>query len=563
MVKNINSIKWLSSLAKVMPGVNPMEEVLQGKPSFFTNEVYSFQCAYYVDGRENDMVKVKAGGSLKNFTKIRQVCLMPARFAGRKGCDENYISFEPGLYPDLLRDLEEGQVRLYSGQWQALYITIDLRNIEEDKLPLGEQDFHLTFYDKEQVEEIDRGVVSDKLSLLVRSQKLPEQKLYHTEWFHVDCLADYYKVEPWSEEHWEVLEHYISHYAEMGMNTILVPTFTPALDTAVNHERTTVQLMEVTYENGSYTFGFDRLYRFIHLCRQHRILNFEIAHLFTQWGAKAAPKVMGVKDGTLQKLFGWETDSKSLGYLTFLEQYLTALTRKLDDWDLRRKVFFHLSDEPEEKDRENYSYLKEKISPFLSGYPILDAVSLYSFYEQGMVEKPVPGINHLDLFLENKVPHLWTYYCSAQEKNVTNRFFSMPSARNRVLGILLYYHGIEGFLHWGYNFYNTQYSLQQINPYEVTDAGGAFPSGDSFLVYPGANRYPEDSLRMMALMEAMQDIRALELLESLSSREEVLEILREWAGGKLTMVEYPHSSTLLLELREKINERIIRRIDRF
>lgn len=558
MVKNINSITWLSSLAKVMPGVNPKEEVLQGKPSFFTNEVYSFQCAYYVDGRANDMVKVEAGGSLKAFANIRQVCLMPARFAGRKDSDENYISFEPGLYPDLLRDLEDGQVRLYSGQWQALFITIDLRNIEDDKLPLGDQDFHLTFYDKEHTEEVVMGVSSDKLSLFVRSPKLPEQKLYHTEWFHTDCLADYYKVEPWSEEHWKVLEHFISHYAGMGMNTILVPTFTPALDTAVNHERTTVQLMEVSYENGSYTFGFDRLYRFIHLCRQQGIQYFEIAHLFTQWGAKAAPKVMGWKDGVLQKLFGWETDSKSSEYLTFLEQYLTALTKKLDDWDLKGKVYFHLSDEPEEEDRENYSYLKEKISQFLSGYPILDAVSQYSFYEQGMVEKPVPGINHLDLFLENKVPHLWTYYCSAQGKDVTNRFFSMPSARNRVLGILLYYHGIEGFLHWGYNFYNTQYSLQQINPYEVTDAGGAFPAGDSFLVYPGANGYPEDSLRMMALMEAMQDIRALELLESLSSREEVLEILTAWAGGKLTMVEYPHSSTLLLKLREEINERIDR-----
>ena len=51
--------------------------------------------------------------------------------------------------------------------------------------------------------------------------------------------------------------------ADHGMNMILTPIFTPALDTAVGSERTTVQLLDV-YKNGeSYTFGFDRLIRWL------------------------------------------------------------------------------------------------------------------------------------------------------------------------------------------------------------------------------------------------------------------------------------------------------------
>ena len=62
--------------------------------------------------------------------------------------------------------------------------------------------------------------------------------------------------------------------------------------------------------------------------------------------------------------------------------------------------------------------------------------------------------------------------------------------------------------HWGYNFYNGVDSLCKIDPYRVTDACGAYPSGDPFIVYPGEGGYPEESIRMMALEEAMNDVRA-------------------------------------------------------
>ena len=31
-------------------------------------------------------------------------------------------------------------------------------------------------------------------------------------------------------------------------------------------------------------------------------------------------------------------------------------------------------------------------------------------------------------------------------------------------GVLMYLHGIKGFLHWGFNFYNSQYSISHIDP---------------------------------------------------------------------------------------------------
>ena len=38
-----------------------------------------------------------------------------------------------------------------------------------------------------------------------------------------------------------------------GINMILIPVLTPPLDTAEGGERTTVQLVDITYENGKFT----------------------------------------------------------------------------------------------------------------------------------------------------------------------------------------------------------------------------------------------------------------------------------------------------------------------
>ena len=472
---------------------------------------------------------------------------MPVRYAGKERHGGEYLRKAPGLFPDLLKDIKDGKLRLTSGYWQALHFTIDLRNAGKTKLNFGKNNLIVTI-------KTEGNEYKKEIELEVLRGELPRLSIYHTEWFHADCLADYYGVESLSERHWEIMANFIRHYGKSGMNTILVPTFTPPLDTEVGGERTTVQLVEVHKNGSSYSFIFDKVKRFIDICLESGIEYFEMAHLFTQWGANAAPKVMAYTEGELKKIFGWETDSEGEEYMDFLSFYLTALIKKLDEWGLNGKVFFHLSDEPDENCIEKYSRLRKRIAPFLGEYPILDAVSRYSFVERGIVDRPVPGNNHLEPFLENKVKGLWTYYCCAQGDKVPNRFMSMPSVRNRIMGVLIYYFDIKGFLHWGYNFYNSQYSIEHINPYAVTDAGGAFQAGDAFLVYPGRDGKPEDSLRMMALNEGFQDYRALVKYEEKVGRAEVIALIERLYGGKLSMENYPTSYKYIEDLRKTINQ---------
>jgi len=134
---------------------------------------------------------------------------------------------------------------------------------------------------------------------------------------------------------------------------------------------------------------------------------------------------------------------------------------------------------------------------------------------------------------------------------------AMPSYRNRIIGCQFYKYGIKGFLHWGYNFYYTQHSKKYINPFLTTDAGGAFPSGDAFSVYPDKNG-PIPSIRLKVFNEALQDLRAFELLEQYIDKKDILEMID--SPMKITFSEYPNSSEYIIDLRNKINNAIKNRV---
>ena len=184
----------------------------------------------------------------------------------------------------------------------------------------------------------------------------------------------------------------------------------------------------------------------------------------------------------------------------------------------------------------------------------MDALSDFEFYKTGAVSTPIPANTAIEPFIEANVPDLWVYYCCGQMVDVSNQFISMPSARNRVIAAQMYKYNIYGFLQWGYNFYYSQLSQYPINPYVINDSESAFSAGDPFKVYPAPNGKPLDSIRYVVFAEAMQDLRAMQLLESLTSRENVMAIIEE--NSEITFSKFPHCPCYILSVREKINRAV-------
>jgi len=361
-------------------------------------------------------------------------------------------------------------------------------------------------------------------------------------------------VEIYSKEHWALLDKYMRMAAEHGMNMILTPVFTPALDTEIGKERPCTQLVEITKNDAGYHFDFARLARWVETAKDCGISKFEISHFFTQWGAKCAPNIYVTENGERKLKFGWHTAATDPEYAALLHALLPQLLTFFEEVGVEKSdLMFHISDEPSEEHKADYLKAKAVVEPYLPGCILRDALSSYDYYTEGLVKHPVVATNHITPFIENDVPDLWAYTCCGQCVDVGNRFLAMPSNRNRILGVQMWKYHITGFLHWGYNFWNSQLSKAVIDPFKVTDAGGAFPGGDGFSVYPGENG-PPPSLRQKVFAMALYDMRALSLAEEKLGRESVLKLLGD--GESMTFANYPRTSSYLPDLRERVNEAI-------
>lgn len=491
--------------------------------------------------------------------KLYAVELVASDFAAYDGFDDDFLSKEPGLYPDLLRPLQSKYIRLIPHQYRSIWISFDLT---EYTAP-GDYDICVQvkapaqrFTNRGSLEQINDGADTYNISfkLSVEDSILPPLKLIHTEWFHVDCLASWYKLEPFSERHWHIIENYLHDLSQrQEVNAILTPVFTPPTDTAPGHYRPAVQLVDVYIENGGYFFNFDKLRRWLTLCKNYGILYIEVPQFFTQWGAHATPQIIGRIDGQEKRIFGWDVPAGSEEYRRFLAHLLPPLREEFRSFGYDDgHVIYHISDEPGPEQLDAFDTAKEQVQELLKGSPIIDSYSAMPssgdefYWPEISTDKSQP-------LLDNGVKNICVFYCCQQGRLSPNRFFGMSSCRNRIMGVLLYLQGYRGFLHWGYNFWYSAYSYKLIDPFRVTHADYGFPSGDAYLVYPGDDGYPLGSIRSEVQYEAFTDLRALGLLESLAGREYVENLIYSACPVKpMNMSQYPNSSAYLLELRERI-----------
>ena len=110
---------------------------------------------------------------------------------------------------------------------------------------------------------------------------------------------------------------------------------------------------------------------------------------------------------------------------------------------------------------------------------------------------------------------------------------------------------ITGFLHWGYNHYYTRLSKELIDAYAKNDLEN-FPSGDSYIVYPGENG-PLYSVRSQNFYDALQDMRALWTLAEYIGKEEAVKLIEEEAREERSFSNYPRKEEFILSLRKKVN----------
>ena len=553
------NVSFCNSLVKVFP----QTEVSENEENKFTalkNEPFSFQLLYKWSDPQSSSVpfyfNLEADIPINAYTSEYVQVL-----GDKANCDEKYDSY---LFADMLVPkkyncpvvdrgstfghlfFEEGEtnyLRASARATKSIWLAV---NEDGEDIPAGEYNLKFSFYKRANNEFI----CEKNVSIQIIDAKLPEQELIYTNWFHCDSLSDFYNVEMFSDRFFEIFEDFVRAAAKNGMNMLLVPAFTPPLDTYMGCERKTAQLVGIHLEKGKYTFDFSLLKKYIDIAKKCGIKYFEHNHLFSQWGAEACPKIMAEENNEMKRIFGWDTPSTGAEYAEFLKQYLTELRKFLIAEDLSGKVLFHISDEPELEHLETYKKAKAIIGDFIDGFMQGDALSDYSFYENNLVQTPIVVVSNIDKFI-GKCDNLWCYYVGGHQENFSNRLILNSLERNRMIGIQMYYNNVKGFLQWGYNYYYDTMTNGLFDPKVKPEGCGDLP-GTSFFVYPAQNGTAYQSIRQKVFHEAIIDMRALKLFEELFGRDKTNELI-EKHFGVVSFKTRAGSPEKIIDFRNEVN----------
>ncbi len=519
-------------------------------------ERYSYQIL--VKCPEQRKLKVAVNSPLADYVKVYRnmpvFCDLPVPI-GRdiNESDEDYLVREQCNIPDALIPLSDTNGFMAVNTSDSLvWVRVD---VPKDFKP-GRYDIEVSFSVEIAWPEVEFPFTAvSKVTLEVLPEVLPENELRMTQWFHTDCIASVHGAEIFSERHWDLIDKYMAAAYDIGINMLLTPIHTPPLDTAVGSKRPVVQLVDIEKCGEKYVFDFAKLGRWIQLCKKNNIKYLEMAHLFTQWGAKCSPNILVTENGKTDFMFGWQTAADSVEYREFLKQYVPAVIEFVTSCGYGDKMYFHISDEPVKKHLEVFMKNVELVRSLTGDCKIFDALSDIEFFKNGAIKIPVCASDHIGPFLDEAIDERWVYYCCGEGKKVSNRFMSMSGYRNRIMGIQMYKFGISGFLQWGFNFYFSGFSRYTINPYLTSSADLAFQSGDPFTVYPAPDG-AYHSARGMVFYEALQDIALCKLLENKLGKEAVVKIIDETAGFDVRFDDYPKDDGYLFKLREKLIEKL-------
>lgn len=499
-------------------------------------ERVSLQLLYTYDRDQENrafaVYRAELCGDLAEYASMREVKSVAVHKPVGIKHDDNYLRTTPGIYPDLLYPLPEGNYfaageNILNTHWIDIQIPADYAG------PLTDLTITVKIYRN------DQYITESTATLEIINAVLPDQKLIYTQWYSDQSVVNYYGVKVNSKRHYEIMENYLSLAAKNGMNMVMLPVF---------------RLADIKKSNSTYRFSFAKLGRFIEMCNRIGIRYLEIPHLFTSGDVAGAASIPYTEDGVQKTFEGTSsTDPEYLAFLrAFLKSFLTYMKKRGDD----ERCYFHIADEPSTKYIETFRTVKNAVADLLEGYHVIDAIFDIEFWEQGLVTTPVPITDHIDPFLEAGIDNLWTYYCTGPQTRYSNRFVAQKGACTRSIGMQLYKYGLKGFLHWALNYYYGGDTPGMVNPYVEMSGKNWVPAGDTFTLYPAPDGTAYESLRLLIFHDAIQDIRAMELCETLYSHEEVVTAIEQELGSELTFAVCAKSTQQMLRVRERINAMI-------
>jgi hypothetical protein len=491
---------WLeSSLKRVFPASMPGSTNLNLLAA--RQSKIAFQVCMRNLGSNPLFVDCKVTGATDFKPQVRLVGFAPVWHHTPHTRDEELdgLGMIPGLVPDPLWAIQRANAGPHESR--SFWITL---NIPAEAKP-GRHEFAV------ECKIVNGKTVSSPISIEISQLVvLPRKDFPVIHWWRGEATWDYYKTGMFEDEHWwQITQAQMKNMLEHGSDVVYVPIF---FDRRETFKRPCQLLIVNEPEPGKFEFDWSRVKRFTDMCKELGFTKFEWSHLWIYWGAENPVRIYREVAGKNVMLWPPDISGFSDRFMGFLKQFLPEFQKFLVAEKLLDNSYFHLSDEPGSGQHlSNYKRARAILRELAPWMHVMDALSDIQYGRQGLTDIPIPLVSSAQAYIDEKIPH-WVYYCCGPQGDWLNRFMDTPLPKVRMSGMLFYRLGARGFLHWGYNYWHKMEREEIGDPFN--DGSNALwpdiPYGDPFMIYPGANGQPMDSIRWEVFAEALQDYAILQ-----------------------------------------------------
>ena len=365
-------------------------------------------------------------------------------------------------------------------------------------------------------------------TLCVKNVTLPapaDHTFYLNLWQHNSNIARKHEVPLWSDAHFEIIARYLQTLADLGQKAItIIASEIPwsgqygFLDFYENQDFYEYNMISVTKnKDGSFSYDYSIMQRYIDLCFQYGIQEkIEIIGLCSIWSKEeygfgaVAPDY---PDAIRIRYF--DQADQCYHYMSRGSE-IKAYIRSLQDYLIRRNLIDRVivsADEP--ADSQQFHKSIQALKDCAPAFSIKAALNHVEFVEEH--EKELSAIapclhyavEKLD-FLKNAAAQHRTfvtwYVCCIPD--YPNTFLRSPLCEARLIPILNYFLGLDGFMRWNYTVWPN---------HPRSDIRAKYPewsAGETNFVYPSRGGYPLLSLRYMALKRGISDYELLKMAEA-------------------------------------------------
>ncbi len=460
------------------------------------------------DFRSNSGAIIEAENSRVRFVKF-----VPVHEAhiGAKYDDVSVEGVSGFKAPDVVGDplVEAPQVDVPKLRVQPVWFTFSIPEDTEPGMYEGSIELHTD----------QNETVQFSLSLQVHDIVIPDPADFVFDldiWFNPFSIADFYDVEPWSDEHWEWLQHYFTDLASRGQKKITTTIVEQPWKISWLHGEYRSQTESpyksmVKWElqpNGQWSFDYSVFDRYVELAQKHgkgpditaySMLVFRGPERITYFDVQKEEMVeeqIDIMDNRYGEIWG-----------IFLEDFRSHLMEK--GWFDQTLLAF--DERPEELMNRVFSIIRESAPEFedkiyLSGGMIDPDVAELNIGYESLYE---PGIQEgiIDRVERGLPVRLYQTCCSGPHPN---RFTFNPASEIHMIGWLVMKFGFTGYVDWAYNSWPFD-----IFNYPVFN----YPQGDEYFVYPGPDG-PMSSIRWELFREGIEDFELVHVLRESGELQE-------------------------------------------